>query len=226
MEPVDRRGREEVESVGRQRRHGQRRGPDVVDRVAERHGRWQRGPHRRGREGPVGDEERHAQVRRRLDPDGSRPSLDHRDDAEAAEDRGRGVVGVAFRGRRELELALEGQGAASEQGIGRGQGGDRRRCRRAEAPSDRDRVVHVDPPAGPLVGQAGVPEGALQHGDEAVRPVGRETVGPFARDPDEDTRPRRRLDDLDVDGVDDVERDRQRVEPGSEVRARRGHLDA
>ena len=133
VEPVDGRAAEQVEAtLARARPRPSRRAPTLWTASANGTCVGQRGAHRGGRERPVRDEQRRPQLgrRRRTRRARGRPST-WPTTTEPAEDRGRGVVGVALRGRRELQDAARSRQRRHRGGVGRGQRRDRRGRRRA-----------------------------------------------------------------------------------------------
>ena len=145
---------------------------------------------------------------------------------EPAEQRGRRVVGWPSISRREARAGRRVVSGSPSERVARDQAGDRRRGRRPEAARERDRVVHLDPPAdacaaarrGPPRGPPRAPRTNRLSRSSGSSP----SPSPSTVELDLAAAPAA---DLELDPVGQLEREAQAVVAGAEVGRRRRHLD-
>ena len=198
--------------------------PEVGDGVRERDLLGQRAAHVVGPEAQLRDEEDRAQVARGVEPDGLLAVGRDGADREPAEQRGGGVVRVALDRRGEAQQ-LGARERLAEQRVAGDDAGDRGRGRRAEAPVQRDLVVHDDPPAdaGRQLAAGGL-QRRLETSHEPVVAVLGELVPTLPLDGQLDLAAAPAA-DLELDRVGQRQRHPEAVVAGAEVGRRRRHLD-
>ena len=223
MQPVHGQDPEQVCATAGQTGHPERHPAQVGHRVAQRHGLRQGSAHRLRGQTQVRDEHDAAQIPRRIEAHRLDPIVRRGTDHEAAEQRGRGVVGMTLDLGRQAEQVARCQRVAG-QGIARQQAADRGRRRRPEAARQRDAVVHGDPPPDAIWQRtADGDEGRLEAAHKPVVAVLSQLQLALTLDRQLDLAPTPTA-NLDLDPVGQVERQSQAVKAGPQVGAAGGHL--